>query len=244
MKKQAVLVFARRPELGRVKTRLETCIGAPRTLSLYQAFLTDTLLAARESRAQVILAHTPGPDFPEQDFADVTFEQRGNTFGERFDAALEDAANQLPKKTSLVLIGTDTPHLPPLFLRKTFGILSQNDAVIGPSTDGGFYLLGFSSRPVPVCEAFSEPSTANSEAVRLLHEACIEPIFVQEQFDVDCPQDLMKLIHLINHLQASHADWIPQNTRKVLHDEEIIPLMVKLENAQTVVGLARESVRN
>jgi glycosyltransferase A (GT-A) superfamily protein (DUF2064 family) len=243
LKRKAVLVFARRPELGLVKTRLETCIGAHRTLSLYRAFLTDTLLAARQSRAQVILAHTPGPDFPEQNFADITLEQRGNTFGERFDAALEDAANQLPNKTPLVLIGADTPHLSPQFLRRTFDILSQNDAVIGPSTDGGFYLLGFSSRPVPMSEAFSEPSTANSEAVRLLHEACIEPMFLQEQFDVDCPQDLMKLIHLINHLQASGADWIPQNTRRVLNDEEIIPLMAK-ENAQTVVGMARESVGN
>jgi len=231
LNKEAVLVFARRPELGKVKTRLESYIGKRLTLSLYRAFLTDTMNAARQSGATVVLAHTPGPDFPEQNLADITLEQRGNSFGERFDAALEDAANHLPKRTPLVLIGTDTPHLSPQFLRKTFVTLRESDAVIGESADGGFYLLGFSSRPVPVSEAFSEPTKAGAEAVRLLRKACLTPVFLQKQFDVDSPQDLMELIRLIDHLHASCADWIPEDTRKVLHDEGIIPLLEQMENA-------------
>jgi len=239
LNKRAIVVFARRPEFGHVKTRLEVPIGKLRTLSLYRAFLNDTLDAARQSGATVVLAHTSGPDFPEQSLADITLEQRGNTFGERFDAALQDATNQLPKKTSLVLIGADTPHLSPQFLRKTFDTLNESGAVIGPSADGGFYLLGFSSRPVPVSDAFSDPSKAHAEAVRLLHKASLRPVILQKQFDVDSPQDLMKLISLIDQLQASCAEWVPENTRKVLHDEGIIPLIVQMENAQKVAGMTK-----
>jgi glycosyltransferase A (GT-A) superfamily protein (DUF2064 family) len=120
-----VLVFARRPELGRVKTRLESAIGDHLTLSIYRAFLADTLTAARQTNARVILAHTPGLDFPEQALADETFHQQGYTFGERFDYAIKQAADRLPPETPFVLIGADTPHLSPMFLRKTLETLSR-----------------------------------------------------------------------------------------------------------------------
>ncbi len=214
-----------------MKTRLEARIGKHSTLSLYRAFLTDTLDAARQSGATTVLAHTPGSYFPEQDLADITFEQRGNSFAERFDAALEDAANQLPNETPLVIIGTDTPHLSPKFLRRTFDALKEYRAVIGPNVNGGFYLLGFSSRPVPVSEAFSHASIEETaEVVRLLQKARLSSIFLESQFDVDMPQDLMKLIMLIDSLEDSGADWIPKNTRNVLRDLRITSLVMQKEN--------------
>jgi len=229
----AVLIFARRPELGLVKTRLAPCIGKPATLALYQAFLADTLHAARQSGATILLAHTSGPHFPEQDLADVTFEQRGDSFGERFDSALEDAANQLPNETPLVLIGADTPHLSPKFLRTTFDALKTWGAVIGPNVNGGFYLLGFASHPVPVSEVFSHPSTEEpTELLRILHKARLRTMFLEFQFDVDLPQDLMNLIRFIDNLENSDADLIPKNTRNVLHDLGIVSLGMQTVNAR------------
>ncbi len=214
-----------------MKTRLEARIGKHSTLSLYRAFLTDTLDSARQSGASTVLAHTPGPYFPEQDLADITFEQRGNSFAERFDAALEDAANQLPNETPLVIIGTDTPHLSPKFLGRTFDALKEYGAVIGPNVNGGFYLLGFSSRPVPVSEAFSHPSNEETaEVVRLLQKARRSSMYLEPQFDVDMPQDLMKLIVLIDSLENSGADWIPENTRNVLRDLRITSSVMQKEN--------------
>lgn len=214
-----------------MKTRLNARIGKQLALSLYRAFLTDTLVAAHQSGATTVLAHTPGPYFPEQDLADITFAQRGNSFAERFDAALQDAANRLPKEMPLVIVGTDTPHLSPKFLRKTFDALKEHGAVIGPNVNGGFYLLGFSSRPIPVSEVFSHPSFEETEeVVRLLQRARLSYMFLESQFDVDMPQDLMKLIMLIDGLEDSGADWIPKNTRNVLHEMEIISLMTQTEN--------------
>lgn len=229
----AVLVFARRPERGSVKTRLADCLGKSLTLTLYEAFLRDTLFAARQSGAKVLLAHTPGPHFYEQDLADTSFEQRGTSFGERFDSALEDAANQLPRGTPLILIGADTPHLSPNSLRLALDALRETKAVVGPTANGGFYLLGFSARPVPVAEVFSYPSFREvREIVRLLIEASVKPKVLEFWFDVDLPEDVARLSFYIDVLEAVGAEWIPNHTRTVLRDQGIVPSVFKEQDGE------------
>jgi glycosyltransferase A (GT-A) superfamily protein (DUF2064 family) len=224
----AILVFARRPDFGLVKTRLAARIGKQSALCLYRAFLADTLDAASQSGATTVLAHTPGPHFPEQDTAGVSFEQRGNSFAERFDAALEDAANRLPTGTPLIIVGADAPHISPKFLRNAFDPLKEYGAVIGPNVNGGFYLLGFSSRPIKVSEVFSYASIEEiTKLVRLLQRSRVRSTFLDSQFDVDTPQDLAKLIMVIDGLEKSGANWIPKNTRDALHDLGIITMMTQ-----------------
>jgi len=221
----AVLIFARRPELGKVKTRLESRLGKQLTLAVYRAFLADTLEAARQGNATVILAHTPGPRFPEQDLADLVIEQRGITFGERFDSAFEDSANLLRKQTPIVLIGADTPHLSPDSLRDAIDTLGGCGAVIGQNFTNGFYLLGFASYPVPVSEVFSYPSIEETVALqRLLHTAGIVTRYLTLQFDIDTLKDLVRLVHLIGASKGQVGKWIPKNTRDVLVDSGIIQL--------------------
>jgi glycosyltransferase A (GT-A) superfamily protein (DUF2064 family) len=227
----AILVFARRPEFGLVKTRLAACIGKESAMSLYRAFLADTLQSARQSGAYTLLAYTHGPSFPEQDLAQACFEQRGNSFAERFDAALADAANRLPRVTPLIIVGADAPHLSPRFLRNAFDPLRKCGAVIGPNINGGFYLLGFASRPVPVSEVFSQIHGEEiTELVRVLERAGVSSTFLDPQFDVDTPQDLVSLIQVIDRFETSGADWIPKNTQKVLHEKGIVTLMMQTKN--------------
>lgn len=229
VKHGAVLVFARRPERGKVKTRLDARIGDTLTLSLYRAFLVDTLVAAHESGAKVILAHTPGPHFPEQSLADITFPQRGRSFGERFDSSLADAANLLPVRTPLILVGADTPQLSPTFLRKTLATLEDYDAVIGPNENGGFYLLGFSKPPVPVAEVFAYSAEEEPrELYRLIRRAGLRTAFLEPHFDVDLPEDLVKLIHVIVDLERTGADWIPRNTLNLLRCKSLISMAVRI----------------
>lgn len=233
MKEKAILIFARRPELGFVKTRLAACIGEPLALKAYEAFLGDTLLAARKSGATVLLAHTPGPSFSEQQLADFAFEQRGASFGERFDSALSDAANLLPHGVSIVLIGADTPHLSPASMALAIRNLDEAKAVIGPSTNGGFYLLGFSTRPVSVADAFAYPAFKEvGEVVRLLKKEKIKPKLLEDWFDVDMPEDLVKLNTFIGLLEAADADWVPQRTSAILGDDMMIDSLTKHQNGE------------
>ena len=223
MRKGAILVFARRPGLGQVKTRLAGFLGDHCTLALYRAFLNDTLLAAREAEATVILAHTPGTHFPELELTDIAFEQHGSSFGERFDTALAEAVNHLPHGTPIILIGADTPHLSPGSLREALNLLEGSEAVLGPSINGGFYLLGFSSRPVQVSRVFAYSSAREPiEVCRILLRAGMKPELLESSFDVDTPSDLFNLKVLLDLRDAVGSEWVPPRTQKMLRDDERI----------------------
>lgn len=211
----AVLVLARAPERGHVKTRLARALGNDATLALYSAFLHDTLAAARASGARVLLAHTPSAPFIHQSLADASFEQRGATFGARFDAALADARDRTDG--ALVLVGADTPHLPPSAMRHALDALARAPAVLGPSREGGFHLLGFaeSVRPVPVAAAFDSPNEC-ARVAEILHAQRVDAALAPPCFDVDTPEDLADLVLHVEMLQAARAEWLPTRTMRAL----------------------------
>lgn len=206
-----VIVFARAPEVGRAKTRLIPALGSDRTHRLYRAFLHDTLASARDAGARVLLAHTPGL-VEERALADEAFEQQGATFGERFDHALARGWQRMGGP--LVLVGADTPHLGPGTYREAFAALDRNEAALGPSTEGGFHLLGFRGEPIPVAKAFDEANEAAAVA-RITRAALLAP-----SFDVDVPEDLVNMILHCETQEAARA-WVPPRTMAALREMRV-----------------------
>ncbi|MBF9142523.1 TIGR04282 family arsenosugar biosynthesis glycosyltransferase [Hymenobacter properus] len=142
-----LLVFAREPVLGRVKTRLAVDIGPEAALAVYRELLglTATAVAAAQVPATVWLAEAPAgadpaaprPEWPGlpwrvQPAAESLGERMSHAFGEAFAAGAARA----------VIIGTDCPGLTPALLRAAFEALNAHDVVVGPADDGGYYLLG------------------------------------------------------------------------------------------------------
>lgn len=211
-----VVVFARAPELGRVKTRLAAALGDGTALALHRAFLQDTLAAARAAGARVVLAHTASGPFPEQRLADGCVVQRGEGFAARFDAALADAAG-LDGAAPLVVVGSDAPQVGPAMVRRALDALREVPAVLGPCSEGGFYLLGFAAAPVPVAEAFAGPHEA-ARATRLLRDQGLAPRLLEATFDVDVPGDLVHLLLHLELLEAAGGPWIPPATTRAVHD--------------------------
>jgi len=151
--KSAFVIFARAPVAGRVKTRLAETIGAVAAARLYTAMLRDTLELAQHAAqsaedCRVILAFTPADAFepgenslaPLWDVAQMP--QRGADLGARMLNAMGDARNLGAEK--IVIIGSDSPDLPPRFLFDALHHLQCSDWVFGPARDGGFYLIGAS----------------------------------------------------------------------------------------------------
>lgn len=142
-----LLVFAKVPRPGHVKTRLTPVLTPPEAAELYDAFLRDALdqYAALEADVQLYLA----PPLPETGLADLparitVYRQRGEGLGERmaeaFRAVLADGYERA------AVVGTDHPTLPLAYVRQSFRALAPDRSVcIGPSADGGFYLLGMSA---------------------------------------------------------------------------------------------------
>lgn len=142
---QVILVFARAPLIGRVKTRLAPELDPERILHLYKCFVVDTLNLVRQAGYPFCICFDP-PDAGNimRDWlgdAMIFQAQDGNDIGEKMaNAFLSAFASNVERA---VIIGTDTPDLPSKFIDRAFSAMTEHDAVLGPAKDGGYYLIGF-----------------------------------------------------------------------------------------------------
>jgi uncharacterized protein len=151
----AVILFARHPVEGRVKTRLAATIGPQAACDLYRCFIIDVIAAARCVGCRMHVFADP-PDslstFRQWLGNDLSYHsQSGGDLGERMARAFGEILTDVSRA---VLIGTDCPDLPRTLLADGLDGLLFHDAVIGPARDGGYYLIGF-SREAFLEEAFS-----------------------------------------------------------------------------------------
>ena len=136
-----VIVFARAPKYGAVKTRLAREIGAAETLRFYRGTLARLVRRlARDGRFEVVLAVTPdaavaaGGLWP----AGVRVLPQGDgDLGRRMMRALRDAGAR-----PAVLIGSDIPSITPTHIARAFAALGRAPVVLGPARDGGYWLIG------------------------------------------------------------------------------------------------------
>ena len=185
-----LVVIAKAPVPGRVKTRLTPPFSPRQAARLAEAALADTLAAAAKvpaARHVIALDGTPGPWLP-GGFEVIS--QRGRGLDERIAAALGEAYARVP--VPVVLIGMDTPQVTPGLLESALRPLADGtaDAVFGPAADGGFWLLGL-RRPDPALVVGVPMSTARTGAVQLarLAGAGLRVRQLPCRLDVDCAAD-------------------------------------------------------
>ena len=139
--KSLLLVFSKNPRLGRVKTRLAKTIGKEKALKVYKALLKKTASVLEELKVDIHLYYS---DYIEKDdlFSNVVTQkkrQTGEQLGERMSNAFNEALIDYDK---VIIIGTDLWTLETQDIENAFRALENHAAVIGPSSDGGYYLLG------------------------------------------------------------------------------------------------------
>ncbi|MBI3922452.1 MAG: TIGR04282 family arsenosugar biosynthesis glycosyltransferase [Armatimonadetes bacterium] len=146
----ALLIFARVPLPGRVKKRLIPALGEAGACRLYQAMAEDIVSRfAGDSAARggysadlVLTGEMDAESLPEQWASISHFNQTGESLGERMWNAFRQAFAR--GSSRVALLGTDAPTLPFVFVLEAFSALEEVDVVLGPATDGGYYLLGAS----------------------------------------------------------------------------------------------------
>jgi hypothetical protein len=140
-----ILIFAKAPVAGRVKTRLIPALGPQGAADLHKRLLLSTVArlgTARVAPIELWCAPDPGQDpFPElaDRYGVALCGQRGADLGERMYHAARDALCRCEK---VLLIGTDCPLLDAGYLRRAMEALKEHEAVLGPAQDGGYVLLG------------------------------------------------------------------------------------------------------
>ncbi|HEX6094779.1 MAG TPA: TIGR04282 family arsenosugar biosynthesis glycosyltransferase [Thermoanaerobaculia bacterium] len=154
---QRLLVFARLPEPGRVKTRLAAEIGPDRALAVYESMLRDLIASigpsTPETEIEFCWPPSPGANGAalRRAFAQhAVAMQTGETLGDRLSMAFSERFF-FHRTQKIVAIGVDDPLLPRELIDHAFALLDSCEFVLGPAEDGGYYLIG--------CRAMSfEPS--------------------------------------------------------------------------------------
>jgi rSAM/selenodomain-associated transferase 1 len=193
---QALIVFAKIPRPGRVKTRLTTVLTEADACRLYTAFLRDALAqyGALEADVRLYLGPPPAPIPDGLVPAGVTVRwQSGEGLGVRMARAFVETFAAGYER--VVVIGTDHPTLPSAFIEQAFASLAEPPSLcLGPSDDGGYYLLGMNE---PYTSVFEGMTYSHAEVFRQTLERCaatpasttVLPVW----YDVDTPDALRRL---------------------------------------------------
>lgn len=231
---RTLIIFAKAPLPGLVKTRLTrgTPLDEAMTCYLYEAFLKDTITVATLTSAENIAVHfTPAEEEKmmrgilkglslgarnERRF--IFRPQEGETFTERVENSFRLEAEA--GGDELVMIGSDAPILKPQIIDSAFEfIFSRSGMAIGPTGEGGVYLIGF---PAGVSPEFEGVFTEGSELENLLNLAKSGNMpfkLLPEILDVDVESDLITLIGVARALayeRKFESQIFPTHTYKAL----------------------------
>jgi uncharacterized protein len=224
----SLIIFAKSPRLGTVKTRLQSEHPARFVRQLYIALLRDTLTMARHvpgvrrrviaftpRDGEALLRRTLGAQAKGFEFVP----QYGHDLGERMANAFEQSFREGATRT--VIIGTDSPSLPTRLVEEAFAALRRNDLVLGPSTDGGYYLIGVRSQKSGVSMQLLsgvEWSTERvlQQTITNARRAKLKIYLLDPWYDVDTEASLRFLQAHLSAMMASGSKELPDYTRRVL----------------------------
>ena len=203
-----VLLFVKYPSPGRVKTRLTKSIGDKDAAWLYRCFVEDMLEMLTETGSDVWICFDPAEKKEKStEWIGTGYKflpQRGDNLGERMKNAFNDAFAENIKQA--ILIGSDIPDLPSEIIESAFNNLSKSGVVIGPSRDGGYYLIGFSSHTFTP-EVFDDiPWSTSMVLDRTMDKMGKNKPAILTQFtDIDTVEDLATLA--INHIRTGFRSF-------------------------------------
>jgi len=197
-KHSIILVFARSPVVGQVKTRLEPMLGQQGALTLHKALIEQVITTVRDCNLSAMELWVSSNKHHEYFLSLCNsmniniHEQCGSDLGARMAHAASDA---LQRAHYVVLLGADCPSVDAGYLNQALQLLERGeDIVIGPAEDGGYVLLGL--RQVPA-EIFTEIPWGTAEVMQLTRQRLQQTgkkwIELSERWDVDRPEDLLRL---------------------------------------------------
>jgi rSAM/selenodomain-associated transferase 1 len=195
-KGEALIVFGKVPEPGAVKTRLSPPLSPQQAARLYEAFLRDAFVQYRRHPVDCLFyLGSPEPALPQGLVPQgvKVHLQRGRGLGVRMSNAFK--ASFEAGYGRLVIIGTDHPTLPPAYVGRAFRALEPPGSVaIGPSEDGGFYLLGMNRYFPELFDGMRYSHAGVFEATRARAERTGARLTIlPEWYDIDTPSDLERL---------------------------------------------------
>lgn len=200
--KEALVIFAKAPVVGQVKTRLMSAFTPEQATELYVCFLQDSFaimetVQIEREELSLVLCYTPADEIEAFEAADLDgcllLGQRGQDLGERLHNCCADLL--AAGFQSVVIIGADSPTLPDEIVTEAFARLAEDETiVVGPSNDGGYYLIGLQHLQAGLFEQIdwgSENVLAQTQARAAALNLGIS--LLPEWSDIDTPEDIENL---------------------------------------------------
>jgi rSAM/selenodomain-associated transferase 1 len=213
-----VLVMARFPSPGSVKTRLASQIGAEAAYRLYDAFVRDVADRLKALELPLTWAFWP-PDAPFRSLVPGgrCVPQSGADLGERLEHGVDECFEAL--RVPVIVIGVDSPHLDLTRLREAADALhGAADLVLGPALDGGYYLIGLRAPSQRIFRGIEWGSSGVLDATLAQARAAgMRTRLLEPTFDVDDVDGLRALRDVLARGEvrlprtlAALADVVPQ----------------------------------
>lgn len=199
--KQTLLIFTKNAIYGQVKTRLAAAVGKDVALKVYQLLLHYTEAITHDIPVEKIVFYSDSLDNNDVWNNEVYKKkiQFGNDLGERMQNAFKYAFEQGSKE--VIIIGSDCFEITPAIITHAFDCLKNQEIVVGPATDGGYYLLGMKQLHTSL---FKQINWSTNEVLPTTIAICraqnLSVYLLPELSDVDTEEDLKKqetLIHSI-----------------------------------------------
>jgi rSAM/selenodomain-associated transferase 1 len=190
--RNTLIIFAKSPESVNVKTRLAGHLDENERLRLYTELLDGTVEKLRDIPGADTLISYAGAGEYFGKFGLRMFPQSGGDLGRKMHIAIDNVLGEGYLK--VVLVGVDIPGLSAEIIAKAFDLLEECDAVFGPASDGGYYLVGLKA---PIEEIFTSiewsTETTLKQTLAKAESAGLKVSFTDTLSDVDGPEDLKKL---------------------------------------------------
>lgn len=216
----AIVVMAKVPRPGGVKTRLARVLGPDPACALYRAFIGDLDQRLSGLGYPVLWFHWPDdPGFRTLLSGSAPVRaQRGENLGERMETAFTEAFDQ--GFGPVVMLGADVPHVPLAYVVDAAErLVGRDEVVLGPAADGGYYLIGLRSVTPRLFRGIGWGTDTVFEAtMRRIGEEGLRVGTLPPWFDLDEIRDLERLVQLL----AGDSAELPR-TRAVLLEHGLLP---------------------
>jgi len=205
-KPNSLLVVAKQPIPGQTKTRLCPPLLQAQAANLYECFLRDTLEIMRKvPDVERMISFLPenAQDYFRRLAPDMELIcQRGASLGERLDHLLTATLSNGSQRA--VVMDSDSPTLPSEYVSRAFDQLIDADVVLGPTRDGGYYLIGM-KRPQPhlLCQVQMSTSHVLADTLALAKATGLAVSLLPAWYDIDTIADLHQLDGEINESSKS-----------------------------------------
>lgn len=213
---RVLVIMAKAPRPGAVKTRLVPSLSPEAVIDFYRCLLYDTLLLAQSLSDIQIAIMCPQSDVAElEQFVDQKANivpQKGAGLAAALTSVFANFAN--PGRRRIIAFNSDSPHLPPSVLREAFEMLRAHDIVVGPTHDGGYYLVGAKAEhPTLFANDGMSTSSALQRLLSRTRTLDLSVAFASPFYDVDVADDLSRLameLRLDSSRAPRTAEWLRQ----------------------------------